>query len=82
MEFTDWIATTFILCNQVVESNEVLAKLMVTFVDVTTLIEDDDISPANAAKLRAILGDNAKTRKLKIELAATADCMEPFAKAT
>ena len=59
---------------------EVLAKLMVTFVDVTTLIEDDDISPANAAKLRAILGDNAKTRKLKIELAATADCMEPFVK--
>ena len=55
---------------------------MVTFGDVTTLLEDDDISPANAAKLRAILDGNAKTRKLKIQLAATVDCMEPFVKVT
>ncbi len=61
---------------------EVLAKLMVTFGDATTLLEDEDISPANAAKLRAILDDPAKKRKLKIELAATVDCMEPFVKAT
>jgi len=32
--------------------------------------------------LKAIFDDNAKTRKLKIELAATVDCMEPFVKAT
>lgn len=38
---------------------------MSTFGDVSTsmLLEDDDIFPANANKLRAILCDNAKTRK-------------------
>ena len=61
---------------------EVMAKLMHTFGDVSALIEDEDISPANASKLRAILSDSAKTRKLKMELAATVDCMEPFVKAT
>ena len=61
---------------------EVLAKLLSTFGDVFTLLEDEDISPANANKLRAILSDAAKTRKLKIELAATVDCMEPFVKTT
>lgn len=61
---------------------EVLDKLMTTFGDVSPLLEDEDISPANANKLRAILCDSAKTRKLKMELAATVDCMEPFVKAT
>ena len=61
---------------------EVLAKLMSTFGDVSNLLEDDDISPANASKVRAILEDALKTRKLKMELAVTVDCMELFVKAT
>ena len=61
---------------------EVLAKLLSTFGDVSNLLEDDDISRANASKLRTILTDTSKTRKLKMELAATVDCMEPFVKAT
>ena len=61
---------------------EVLAKLMSTFGDVSNLLEEDDISPANASKLRAILEDAPMTRKLKMELAVTVDCMEPFVKAT
>ena len=61
---------------------EVLAKLMSTFGDVSNLLEEDDISPANASKLRAILEDAPKTRKLKMELAVTVDCMEPVVKAT
>ena len=60
---------------------EVLAKPMSTFGDVSNLLEDD-ISPANASKLRAILEDALMTRKLKMELAVTVDCMEPFVKAT
>ena len=59
-----------------------LAKLMSTFGDVSNLLEEDDISPANASKVRAILEDAPKTRKLKMELAVTVDCMEPFVKAT
>ena len=60
-----------------------LAKLLSTFGDVSIfLLEDDDISSANASKLRTILTDASKTRKLKMELAATVDCMEPFVKAT
>ena len=55
---------------------------MVTFNDVSTLLVNEDISPANARKLQSILSDTAKTRKLKMELAATVDCMEPFVKAT
>ena len=43
---------------------------MSTFGDVSTLL-DDDISPANTKKLRAILCDSAK---LKMEVAATVDC--------
>ena len=58
-----------------------LAKLLSTFGDVSNLLEHDDISPANASKLRAILTDASKTRNLKLELAATVDCMEPFVKA-
>ena len=61
---------------------EVLAKLMATFGDVSNMLEEDDISPANASKLRAILEDAPKTRKLKMELAVTVDSMEPFVKAT
>ncbi len=61
---------------------EVLVKLLSTFGDVSNLLDDDDISPANAAKLRAILEDVPKCRKLKMELAVTVDCMEPFVKAT
>ena len=61
---------------------EVLAKLLSTFGDVSTLLKDEDISPANTNKIRAVLCDGAKTRKLKMELAATVDCMEPFVKAT
>ena len=34
-----------------------------------------------ASKLRAILEDAPKTRNLKMELAVTVDCMEPFVKA-
>ena len=60
-----------------------LAKLLSTFGDVSIFVlEDDDIFPANASKLRTILTDASKTRKLKMELAATVDCMEPFVKAT
>ena len=40
---------------------------MVTFGDFPTLLEDEDISPANASKLQAILSDGAKTKKLKME---------------
>ena len=53
-----------------------------TFGDVSNLLEEDHISPANASKLLAILEDAPKTRKLKMKLAVTVDCMEPFVKAT
>ena len=56
-------------------------KLMSTFGDVSNLLKEDDISPANASKLQAILEDVLKTRKLKMELAITVDCMEPFVNA-
>jgi len=59
---------------------EVLVKLMSTFGDVLNLLEEDDISPANASKLRAILEDAPKTKKLKMKLAVTVDCMELFIK--
>ena len=59
-----------------------LVKLMCAFGDVCNLLQDEDISPVNASKLRAILNDDPKTRKLKMELAATVDYMEPFVKAT
>ena len=55
---------------------EVLAKLMVTFNDVSTL---QDISPR---KLQFILSETAKTRKLNMGFAANVDRMEPFVKAT
>jgi len=59
----------------------VLVKLMSTFGDVSNLLKEDDISPANASKLQAILEDAPKTRKLKMELAVTVDCMESFVNA-
>jgi len=46
--------------------------------DVTTLLEDDNISTAIAAKLRAFLDDRCKDEKVK--LAATVDCMNFFCK--
>ena len=55
---------------------------MVTVNDVSTLLENENISPANARKLQSILSDTAKTRVLKMELAATVDCMELFVRAT
>lgn len=59
-----------------------LVKLMSTFGDVSNLLEEDDIFPPNASKLRAILEDAPKTRKFKMELAVTVDCMKPLVKAT
>ncbi len=42
---------------------------------------NEDIGPASRPKLLAILADAQKLAILKIELAATNDCREPFVKA-
>ena len=45
-------------------------------------MSNDDLPPASSGKLREILNDPAKLRKLKVELAITVDAMRPFVNAT
>ena len=62
---------------------EVIDQLLVAFGDVETFLStNDDLSPATSAKLKEIMSDPAKARKLKIEIAITVDVMGPFVQAT
>ena len=45
-------------------------------------MSNDDLPPASSGKLREILNDPAKLRKLKVELAITVDAMRPFVNTT
>ena len=61
---------------------EVFDQLLSTFGDIPTFLENENLAPSNSTKLRDILSDPAKYRKLKIEFAVTVDAMAPFVKAT
>ena len=62
---------------------EVIDQILTAFGDVQTFImSNDDLPPASSGKLREILNDPAKLRKLKVELAITVDAMRPFVNAT
>ena len=61
---------------------EVIHSMLKTFSDVKKFLERDYLPPDTSTKLVQVLNDPAKTRKLKIEIAATVDAMEPFVKAT
>ena len=52
---------------------EVIHSMLKTFSDVKKFLERDDLPPATSTKLLQVLDDPAKTRKLKIEIAATVD---------
>ena len=52
------------------------------FSDVEKFLKNDDLPLAIYTKLRQVLDDPVKTRKLNIEIATTVDAMEPFVKAT
>ena len=61
---------------------EVIHQVFTAFGDVEKFLKNDDLPLAISTKLLQVLGDPAKTRKLKIEIATTVDAMEPFVKAT
>ena len=61
---------------------EVLDQAFKAFGDVCTFLNDPALPPATSSKIRAILSDVHKYRKLKIELAMLVDAMTPFVKAT
>lgn len=58
---------------------EVINQLLLAFGDVETFLSNDDLPPATSGKLREILNDPAKVRKLKVEIAIA---MQPFVNAT
>ena len=43
---------------------------------------NDVLPPVTSAKLKEIMSDPTKARKLKIEMAITVDAMEPFVQTT
>lgn len=53
-----------------------------TFGDVSSFLRNDSLPSVSAGKLRGILDDPAKCRKLKIEIAITVDAMTPFISST
>ena len=62
---------------------EVIDQILTAFGDVETFImSNDDLPPASSGKLREILNDPAKLRKLKVELAIMVDAMRLFVNAT
>lgn len=61
---------------------EVIQHLFNAFRDVSTFLNSDGLPAATSSKLLEIRNDPAKHHMLKMELAITADAMEPFAKAT
>ena len=62
---------------------EVIDQILTAFGDVQTFImSNDDLPPASSGKLREILNDPAKLRKLKVEFAIMVDAMRLFVNAT
>ena len=61
---------------------EVLDQAFKAFGDVCSFVNRPDLPPATSTKLREIINDSVKLRKLKIELAITVDSMAPFVRAT
>ena len=61
---------------------EVIYHLFCAFGDLSPFLDNEEVAGANSSKLREIVNDPAKNRKLKMEMAATVDAMEPFVKAT
>ena len=58
-----------------------LKLIMKSFGDVPLFLQGSDMPHATTSKLLEIIQDAVKCRKLKMELAATIDAMEPFVKA-
>ena len=52
------------------------------FGDVCTFISNQELPATTTTKVKDIINNPAKSRKLKIELAVTVDSMDPFIKAT
>ena len=61
---------------------EVIKQVHDAFGDVSSFLRSDSLPSISAGKLRGILDDPAKCRKLKIELAITVDAMTPFVSST
>ena len=61
---------------------ELIKQVHDLFVDISSFLRNDELPSATTRKLLSIIDDAASLRKLKIELAATVDAMEPFVKAT
>ena len=61
---------------------EVIKQVHDAFGDVSSFLRSDSLPSISAEKLRGILDDPAKCRKLKIELAITVDAMTPFVSST
>ena len=61
---------------------EVLDRAFKAFGDVCPFLKDPTLPPATSEKIRALLDDVHKCRKLKIELAMVVDAMTPFVRAT
>lgn len=60
---------------------EVIKQLHDTFGDIPSFVEDEDL-PTSTLKLKEIIDDPPKNRKLQVELAMTVDVGEPLVKAT
>ena len=61
---------------------EVIHQVHNTFGDVPVFLCNSDLPPVTTGKLLKIIDDKPACRKLKMELTATIDSMEPFVKAT
>ena len=53
-----------------------------TFGDVCSFLKHPELPDATSKKLKDIVEDPGKCRRLKVELAVTVDAMEPFVRAT
>lgn len=56
---------------------EVLDQALQAFGDVSAFMNEPDLPPATSTKIREIINDPPKCRKLKMELAMTIDAMTP-----
>ena len=61
---------------------EVLDQAFKAFGDVCSFVNQPDLPTATSTKIREIINDRVKLRKLKMELAITVDAMTPFVQAT
>ena len=61
---------------------EVIRMIHDTFGDVCSFLKHPELPDATSKKLKDIVEDPGKCRRLKVELAVTVDAMEPFVRAT